>query len=168
MTGNGYPLAAVVCRREIAESFASSGIEYFNTFSGNSVACAIGEAVLDTLAEEDLQTNALVVGDYLQTRVLALCENYPCIGEVRGVGLFQGIEFIHPPSHSADTPRPHPDLARFLVDALMERRIIVSQDGPDENVIKLKPPLVFSKENADTLVGELEIALQRARDMRLF
>jgi ethanolamine-phosphate phospho-lyase len=158
----------VVCRREIAESFASSGIEYFNTFSGNSVACAIGEAVLDTLAEEDLQNNALVVGDYLQTRLQALSESYPCIGEVRGVGLFQGIEFVYPPSHPAEAPRPHSALAKFLVDALMERRIIVSQDGPDENVIKLKPPLVFSRENVDTLVGELDSGLQRAKDLRLY
>lgn len=159
----------MVCRREIADSFASSGIEYFNTFAGNSVACAIGEAVLDTIAEENLQANAEGVGAYLQSRLQSLGKSCECVGEVRGLGLFLGIEFVRPTSDPTSLPEPYPELAKFLVDHLMERRIIVSQDGPDENVIKLKPPLVFSKEDADALVQGLEGGLRCAStEKRLF
>lgn len=164
--GNGYPIAAVVCRREIADSFASSGIEFFSTFAGNSVACAIGEAVLDTINDESLQQNALEVGQYLKSKVLSLASKFPSIGEVRGAGLFQGIEFIYPLQHPADPPEPNPKLAKYLVNYLMMNRIIVSTDGPDENVVKIKPPLVFSKENVDTLVRELEKGLTLASQER--
>lgn len=89
--GNGYPVAAVVCRREVAESFAKTGIEYFNTYGGNSVACAIAESVLDTIVKEDLQGNARRVGEYLTQRLQPLLHKYEWVGDVRGVGLFQGM-----------------------------------------------------------------------------
>jgi ethanolamine-phosphate phospho-lyase len=166
LIGNGYPIAAVIVRKEIAQSFAASGIEYFNTYGGNSVACAIAEAVLDTIFEENLQQNALVVGNYLSDRLKALYQKYDWVGDVRGHGLFQGIEFVHT-RHTEDL-QPFPELAKFVVDFLRYRRVIVSRDGPDENVIKVKPPLVFSKEDVDTLVNAMDEAIQCAIDSKIF
>lgn len=155
--GNGYPIAAVVCRREVAESFAKSGIEYFNTYGGNSLACAIAEAVIDTIKEEDLQKNALEVGEYLTAEMNKL-KKFKWVGDVRGLGLFQGIEFVK----DKETKEPYADLTKFLVDFLKYQKVIVSRDGPDANVIKIKPPLVFSKENVDTFIKSLEEALECA------
>jgi 4-aminobutyrate aminotransferase-like enzyme len=165
-TGNGYPVAAVVCQRWVADSFAQSGIEYFNTYGGNSVACAIAEAVLDTIEQEGLQQNALLVGRYLTAQLEALKEQYLWVGDVRGSGLFQGIEFVHSCT-SADL-QPYPELTKFLVDYLRYQKVLVSRDGPDENVIKVKPPLVFSKENVDTLVGAMREGLACAVRLNIF
>jgi len=164
--GNGYPVAAVVCRREVAESFAATGIEYFNTYGGNSVACSIAEAVLDTIVDENLQQNAKEVGDYLKLQLNGLMTKYEWIGDVRGHGLFQGIEFVH--ATEDGSLLPYPELTKFLVDYLRYQRVIVSRDGPDENVIKVKPPLVFSKENVDTLVKALDEGLSCAEKLGHF
>ena len=158
--GNGYPVAAVICRKEVAKSFASTGIEYFNTYGGNSVACAVAEAVLDTIRKEDLQGNALRVGEYIQQQLRPLLDKYDWIGDVRGFGLFQGVEFVH--SRKAKDPQPYPELTKFVVDYLRYERVIISRDGPDENVIKIKPPLVFSKQDADLLVRTIDAALAEA------
>lgn len=164
--GNGYPVAAVICRREFAESFASTGIEYFNTFGGNSVACSIAEAVIDTIKRDNLQDNALQVGNYLTQRLQSLLVN-DWVGDVRGHGLFQGIEFVKSRSDS-DNLQPYPELTKFIVDYLRYKRVVVSRDGPDENVIKVKPPLVFSKENVDTLVDTMADALNEAKKTGTF
>jgi ethanolamine-phosphate phospho-lyase len=164
--GNGYPVAAVICKREVADAFAKSGIEYFNTYGGNSVACAISEAVLDTIINEDLQKNALEVGNYLTEQLMTLFPKYEWIGEIRGVGLFQGIEFVK--DRNVEEIEPYPDLTKFLVDFLRYQRVIVSRDGPDANVIKIKPPLVFSKENVDQLVKSLDKALACAKSFGHF
>lgn len=165
--GNGYPVAAVICRREVAESFARSGIEYFNTYGGNSVACAIADAVYDTIQNEKLQENALVVGQYLTEQLNTLIPKYEWVGDVRGVGLFQGIEFVKN-RNDKDNLEPYPELTKFLVDFLRYQRVIVSRDGPDENVIKIKPPLVFSKENVDQLIKALDTALECAVKLGIF
>eukprot|EP01039_Chlorochromonas_danica_P006936 gene6936-7675_t len=165
--GNGYPVAAVICRREVAESFASSGIEYFNTYGGNSVACAIAEAVLDTIHEENLQESAHATGLYLTQRLLEL-KKYPWVGDVRGVGLFQGIEFIHDLSKTSGEILPYPELTKFVVDFLRYQRVIVSRDGPDENVVKIKPPLVFKHKQVDELVEAMDLALSSATKMNIF
>lgn len=161
--GNGYPIAAVACRRELANSFASSGIEYFNTYGGNSVACAIGEAVLDTIINENLQQNALLTGKYLMNQLLTLKSKYQCIGDVRGIGLFQGIEVIQVDEETWTNIRPNSKLTKFIVDYLKYQYILISRDGPDENVIKIKPPLVFSVEDVGILVNGIEQGLQAAK-----
>ena len=165
--GNGYPIGAVVCRRALADSFASTGIEYFNTYGGNSVGCAMAEAVLDTIHNEDLQTNSLQVGTYLIDQLKKLSNMYKgVVGDVRGMGLFVGIELVKPLHMSmgvADDLQPHTELTAYLVDELMKDFVLVSKDGPDNNVIKIKPPLVFSKKNVDTLVNSLNKALQKAQ-----
>ena len=164
--GNGYPVAAVICRREVAEAFASTGIEYFNTYGGNSVACAISEAVLDTIVKEDLQGNALRVGEYIQKKFQPLLEKYDWIGDVRGFGLFQGVEFVR--SRASPDLQPYPELTKFVVDYLRYEGVIISRDGPNANVIKIKPPLVFSDVDADKLIATIDAALDVARSSGAF
>jgi ethanolamine-phosphate phospho-lyase len=148
----------VVCKRELADSFASSGIEYFNTYGGNSVACCIAEAVLDTIVDENLQANALMISKYLRKKLKILTQNFKWVGEVKGLGLFMGIEIIHAKDDPADI-EPYPQLAKFIVDYLRCNNIVVSRNI---NVVKIKPPLVFSVENADTLISGLNAALEHA------
>ena len=163
--GNGYPLAAVVCRREIADVFASSGIEYFNTFGGNNVACAIGEAVIDVVEEEGLQANAKHIGAYLKSEILKLKyeHGFAWIGDVRGLGFYQGVELIKTETDPGSDLRPHTELASFIVDFMLTQRIIVSRDGPHNNVLKIKPPMVFTVEHADMFIVGLRCALEAAR-----
>jgi 4-aminobutyrate aminotransferase-like enzyme/Ser/Thr protein kinase RdoA (MazF antagonist) len=140
--GNGFPLAAVITTPEIAESF-NNGMEFFSTFGGNPVACAAGLAVLDVLEEEGLQENARVAGDYWLSALRAL--DYPLIGDVRGSGLFLGIELVK----DRATLEPAAKDASRVVNHLRERGILAGTDGPHHNVIKLRPPLCFTKKDAD-------------------
>ncbi len=143
--GNGHPLAAVACTQEVAERFAN-GMEYFNTFGGNPVSCAIGVAVLRTVKRENLQTHALSVGNFLKAELQQLATEFPIIGDVRGQGLFLGIELV-----DADM-NPLADQADYLANRMKDHSILMSTDGPDHNVLKIKPPMVFSKDNAEELI----------------
>lgn len=143
--GNGHPMAAVVCSAEIADSF-SNGMEFFSSFGGNPVSCAIGEAVLDVIKAEKLAENAAEVGDYLIKGFKTLRKDLPCFGEIRGLGLSLGVEIIKEGSREPDS-----ELAAKLVKGLRERNILVGTDGPFDHVFKLKPPLCFTSENADQL-----------------
>lgn len=151
--GNGHPLAAVVCTEAVAEGFAN-GMEYFNTFGGNPVSCAIGTAVLKVVRREDLQRNALETGDYLKEQLKILQAKYPIIGDVRGAGLFLGIE-LNLSDRSPASPQ-----AAYLVNRMKKRGILMSTDGPDDNVIKIKPPMVFNRSHAKRLIENLEMVLQ--------
>lgn len=153
--GNGHPLAAVVTTREIAESF-DNGMEYFNTFGGNPVSCAIGMAVLDVLENEHLQENARNVGAYLLAGLRNLKEKHPLIGDVRGLGLFLGVELVL----RRETLAPAAEQASYIVERMKEHGVLVSTDGPFHNVLKIKPPLVFTTENADLLLDTLDGVLQ--------
>lgn len=149
--GNGHPLAAVVTTPGIAASF-NNGMEYFNTFGGNPVSCAIGLAVLDVIAEEQLQANALHVGTHVMDSLRGLMERHALIGDVRGLGLFVGIELVL----DRETLEPAPAQASYIANRMRERGILLSTDGPFHNVLKIKPPLVFTKENSDFLVATLD------------
>jgi 4-aminobutyrate aminotransferase-like enzyme len=149
--GNGHPLAAVVTTPEIAASF-NNGMEYFNTFGGNPVSCAIGMAVLDVIAEEQLQANALQVGTHLMDGLRKLMEKHAIIGDVRGLGLFVGIELVL----DRETLVPAAIQASYIANRMRERGILLSTDGPFHNVLKIKPPLVFTPANADFLVATLD------------
>ena len=151
--GNGHPLAAVVTTREIAESFAN-GMEYFNTYGGNPVSCAIGLAVLDVIEEEGLRENAANVGRRLLEGLEHLRDRHHPVGDARGRGLFTGIEFVR--EEERDDLEPAADLADAAVQRMRDRGILLSTDGPDHNVIKMKPPLVFSETDADLLVSNLD------------
>lgn len=164
--GNGYPVAGVVCRREVAESFASSGIEYFNTYGGNSVACSIANAVIDTIKDENLQQHAYEIGVYLKENLEPLKKEFKWVGDVRGLGLFQGVEFVR--DNSVSNLEAHSPLTKFVVDYLRFENIIISRDGPDENVIKIKPPMVFGQVEADKLIKGIRDALLAAQKLGKF
>jgi 4-aminobutyrate aminotransferase-like enzyme len=147
--GNGHPLSAVVTTREIADSF-NNGMEYFNSFGGNAVSCAVGQAVLDVIKEEGLQENALEVGIYLLNQLKNLQNHHDLIGEVRGKGLFIGIELVKDDLVPADVE------AQTIVNQMKNIGFLLSTDGPNHNIIKIKPPLVFNKKNADELVEKID------------
>jgi 4-aminobutyrate aminotransferase-like enzyme len=152
--GNGFPLAAVVTTREIASSFAN-GMEFFSTFGGNPVACAAGLAVLDVLEEQSLQTNALRVGGYLKDRLLDLQQSNPIIGDVRGSGLFLGVDLVL----DRETRAPATKQADYIVNRLRDCGVLAGTDGPHHNVLKLRPPLIFSDADADLFVNVLQNVL---------
>lgn len=156
--GNGHPLGGVVASPEMARSF-ETGMEYFNTFGGNPVSCAAGLAVLSVLREEGLPEHAAEVGSRLLSGLSELAGEYPMLGQVRGRGLFLGVELVRDP----ETRAPATAEARRLVGRLRELRILNSTDGPDANVLKLKPPLVFSAADADRYLEMLALALKETR-----
>ena len=153
--GNGYPMAGIVLRPEVVAEFGPRA-RYFNTFGGNPVAAAAGKAVLDTIREEGLQENALEVGRYLREGLESLTDRYHAIGDVRGAGLFVGVEIVADPAAKS----PDATLTTRIVNGLRERRILISASGPRANVLKIRPPLVFSRENADMLVDSLADVLK--------
>jgi len=143
--GNGHPIAAVACTQEVADKFAN-GMEYFNTFGGNPVSCAIATEVIRTVKREKLQENALVVGEFLKEELKTLAKEFPIIGEVRGQGLFLGIELV-------DTQlNPLKGQTDYVANRMKDYGILMSTDGPDYNVLKIKPPIIFTKENAEELL----------------
>ena len=148
--GNGFPLAAVITTEEIARSF-DNGMEFFSTFGGNPVACAAGLAVLDVLEGEHLQARALTVGTFLKSELLALQQEFPLIGDVRGSGLFLGFELVR----DRVTRGPAPAQASYVVNRLRECGILTGTDGPHHNVVKLRPPLIISDSDATTFAGTL-------------
>ena len=154
--GNGHPLSAVITTREIADRF-QNGMEYFNSFGGNPVSCAVGRAVLKVIQEEGLQKRALEVGDHLSTLLMKLKEKHSLIGDVRGRGLFLGVEL----NRDLGTLEPAGEEAGRVINEMKEKSILLSTDGPDHNVIKIKPPLVFNKENAHFLAETLDHILTR-------
>ena len=153
--GNGHPLAAVVTTRKIADCFAN-GMEYFSTFGGNPVSCAIGLSVLQIIKEERLQENAEKLGAYLKMKLIELKETYSIIGDVRGEGFFLGIELVR----DKQSLEPADKEANYLVNRLKDHAILLSTDGPLHNVIKIKPPMCFDKENADYMLKCLQKVLE--------
>ncbi len=151
---NGHPMGAVICTEEIAESFGK-GVEFFSSFGGNPVSCTIATSVLDVIENEKLQENAKVVGDYYKSLFIELQKKYNCIGDVRGSGLFLGIEVI-----KENSIKPNPELASFIKNKLRNRNILISTDGPFDSVIKTKPALCFTKENAKKVVENIDEVLK--------
>jgi 4-aminobutyrate aminotransferase-like enzyme len=152
--GNAFPLAAVITTKEIADSF-NNGMEFFSTFGGNPVACAAGLAVLDVLEEEQLQRHALHVGAHVTSNLRKLQEHHPLIGDVRGSGLFLGIDLIL----DRETREPAPLQAAYVVNRLRDCGILTGTDGPHHNVIKLRPPLIFSESDASFFIKTLDDVL---------
>jgi 4-aminobutyrate aminotransferase-like enzyme len=149
--GNGHPLAAVVTTPEIAASF-DNGMEYFNTFGGNPVSCEIGLAVLDVIEQEGLQARAQALGRRFLDGLTELAGRHERIGDVRGRGLFLGIELVN----DRETRTPDSDAAERLVEKMKDRGFLLSTDGPDHNVIKIKPPMVLTATDVDATVAALD------------
>ena len=152
--GNGHPLSVVVTTKDIAEKF-NNGMEYFNSFGGNPVSCAVGKAVLRAVEEENMQQNANKIGKYLLQELKELQSEFSLIGEVRGRGLFIGIELIKNSSNLSPASKE----AEEVVNKMKRKKILLSTDGPDHNVIKIKPPMIFNRQNADELVLKLSEVL---------
>lgn len=170
--GNGMSLGAVITTRAIASHFDSMGVEYFNTFGGSPVAAAAGLAVLDVLEDENLQDHAFAMGKYLKDRFSQLqnerWDNYTvkpsnvCIGDIRGSGLFLGIELVR----DRHTKEPATIETSYISTLLKQKHdILTSIDGLHENVLVVKPPLVFSKADADYFVDSFSIASEEVNSM---
>ncbi|RAU44597.1 MULTISPECIES: aminotransferase class III-fold pyridoxal phosphate-dependent enzyme [unclassified Pseudomonas] len=152
--GNGHPVAGVVGRAELFDAFGHQQ-RYFNTYGGNPVSCKAAQAVLDVLRQEDLQANAQRVGEYLRQGLHDLAVRHPAIGDVRGQGLFIGVELIDSPA----TRLPATALASHVVNGMRRRQVLISATGPRSNVLKIRPPLVFTREHADLLLERLSATL---------
>ncbi|MEH3156541.1 MAG: aminotransferase class III-fold pyridoxal phosphate-dependent enzyme [Gordonia paraffinivorans] len=151
--GNGMPIAAMVARSDVLGPFASD-IPYFNTFGGNAVSVAAASAVLDVIEDEKLMMNAADVGDTLRAEIAAAAAGSPRIGDIRGVGLYTAVEIVQPGTTVADRA-----MAKVIVNRMRERRVLISVCGRDGNVLKIRPPLVFSASDADWFAAELDAVL---------
>src|SRR5690349_5037450 len=151
--GNGHPIGAVITTRAIAESFAN-GMEFFSTFGGNNVSCAIGLKVLEVVQEENLQAHAFEVGERLLGGLRELQQRHEIIRDVRGSGLFIGVELMR-------ESRPASSEAARVVNQMRERGILLGTDGPHHNVLKIRPPMPFTKTDAEQVVNTLDELLLR-------
>jgi len=152
--GNGYPIAGLVSSESLMSEFGSRA-RYFNTFGGNAVACATASAVLDVIENDQLIANAMRVGTRLRRAIADLAARHPAVADVRGSGLFIGVELA--PEGAAGPSAT--DAARVVVDGLRDRRVLIGTAGPSANVLKIRPPLPFSDANADQLLEALDGAL---------
>jgi len=151
--GNGHPMAAVFTTKEIASSLGE--MEWFSSTGGNPVSCAIGDAVLDVIEDEGLQEQAKEHGEYFLNGLRKLKESYPAIGDVRGRGLFIGIEFVH----DRITLEPNAEEAERVVREMRDLGVLLSTDGPHHNVIKIKPPMVLTRQDIDMTLEYLNDVL---------
>jgi 4-aminobutyrate aminotransferase-like enzyme len=156
--GNGFPVAGVLVRPEIVERFGEE-VRYFNTFGGNAVAIAAAQATLDAIRDENLQANAERVGGVLRNGLKSLKEKFAMIGDVRGAGLYIGVEII---KDRVDR-EPDPHVASAIVNGLRERRVLISATGYHANTLKIRPPLVFTEHHGTRLLTEMEYVLKSIR-----
>ena len=148
--GNGHPMAALVTTEEIADAFAN-GMEYFNTFGGNPVSCAVGLKVLEIIARDHLLRNATEIGAYLLDGMRRLMDRHDCIGDVRGLGLMLGLDLVT----DRESKAPATERAGRVVERCRELGVLMGTDGPYDNVIKLRPALIFTRAEADLLLEVL-------------
>jgi len=154
--GNGHPLAGAITRTDLADEFRDR-VMYFNTFGGNPVSCAVGLAVLEVIEREQLVNNAREVGAYVAAGLHKLQDNYDLIGDVRGHGLFFGAELVL--DRQARTPAPLE--TRRIVNQMKDRGILLSNIGVHDNILKMRPPLTFSRDHADLLLSTLDDILAK-------
>jgi len=153
--GNGYPVAGLAVRPDIVATFGND-MRYFNTFGGNSVAMAAAHATLNVIRDEELMQNAATVGRLIQDGLRDIASRHEGIGDVRGSGLYIGVEMVR----DRTTKQPDSETALALVNGLRERRVLISATGFNANVLKIRPPLVFGAQHADRLLSELETLLR--------
>lgn len=153
--GNGQPIAGVVVRPEILERFGRE-VRYFNTFGGNPVSCAAAQAVLDVIRDEQLQERSQRIGEFMRQGIRQLAERHELIGDVRGAGLFLGVELVT--DRAAKTPAAHQ--TRQVVNGMRERGVLISAAGPLENILKIRPLLAFEQEHAELFIDCLDKGLR--------
>lgn len=149
--GNGHPIGGVVTREDLAEKFGT----YFNTFAGNAVSSAVGLAVLDVLRDEKLLENALQVGDYVIAALRRLQQKHPIMGDVRGGGLFFAVDMVR----DAATKQGASEETHRLVNVMRERGVLISRIGQQSNILKIRPPMPFTRAHADQLIATLDDVL---------
>jgi 4-aminobutyrate aminotransferase-like enzyme len=154
--GAGYPIGALITRREIADSLARD-YEYFSTFAGTPAAAAASLAVLDVLENEHIPERTATVGDYLRGKLRDLARQDPRLGDVRGTGLIAGIDITGPP-HARDVAGRHA-FARSLLDALRDHHVLAGLTGPNGTVLKIRPPLIWHTDHADLFAAALAESL---------
>ncbi|MGX5714645.1 aspartate aminotransferase family protein [Arthrobacter sp. MAHUQ-56] len=152
--GNGHPIGAVVTTADLLDEFGRHNM-FFNTFAGNPVSSAAGLAVLQYMDEESLVSKAGELGVYIRERLERIAKGSPNVGSVRGRGLFFGLDIIE----SDGQRNPAPSLTKVLIEDMRERGVLISRVGAHDNVLKMRPPLVFAKEHADMLLEQLELSL---------
>ncbi|KXF52802.1 4-aminobutyrate aminotransferase [Rhodococcus sp. SC4] len=153
--GNGIPVAATVLKNDVGRAFGEN-VRYFNTFGGSTVPIAAAQAVLNVIRDEHLIDNAHIVGTYLLEELRRVSTDWPEVFEVRGTGMFIGIDIVDP-----QTGRPDGELAKAIVDEMRRNFVLVSASGPAGNVLKIRPPLVFNRTDADRLLETLSMSFQR-------
>jgi 4-aminobutyrate aminotransferase-like enzyme len=158
---NGYPMGAVITTRAIADSF-DNGMEYFSTFGGSTAACVAGLTTLQVTLDEGLQARALEVGSRLLQAVRDLQREFPLIGDVRGSGLFLGVELVR----DLTTLEPADIEASFVVNRMRARGVLVGTDGPHHNVIKIRGPMTLGPADADRIVETLQASLREVAALR--
>ncbi|CUI01311.1 aminotransferase class III-fold pyridoxal phosphate-dependent enzyme [Leisingera aquaemixtae] len=151
--GNGHPLGVLATTKEIAASF-DNGIEFFSTFGGSTLSCRIGKEVLDIVDDESLQENARVVGAQLIGGLKALEGKHACIGDVRGMGLFLGVELINPDGSEAT------EICAYVKNRMRDHRILIGSEGPKDNILKIRPPLTIEPDDADMITSVLDEILR--------
>ncbi|MCZ4351813.1 aminotransferase class III-fold pyridoxal phosphate-dependent enzyme [Roseovarius aestuarii] len=156
--GNGHPLGVVVTTRAIADSFAQ-GPEYFSTFGGSNLSCRIGKEVLDIVEDEGLMENARVRGTALLDGLRELQETFDMIGDVRGYGLFIGVDLVS----DRDTRAPGTDIARYVINRMRDHRILIGAEGPADNILKIRPPLSIDTDGVDMILQTLRSVLEEVR-----
>jgi 4-aminobutyrate aminotransferase-like enzyme len=154
--GNGYPIAGVVARKDLLKAFREN-VMYFNTYGANPVACAAGTAVLQVIEQENLIHNARETGEFLRKKLRSLASAHDCLGEVRGSGLFIGVEIVK----NIPAPQPDPHQTRTIVEGMKRAGVLVSKIGKHENVLKIRPPMPFSPQNVQLFVDTLDTILSQ-------
>ena len=150
--GNGHPLGVLVTTRDIAESFAQ-GPEFFSTFGGSNLSCRIGTEVLNIVDDEGLQENARLRGNELLSGLKDLQGRYPSIGDVRGMGLFIGVELINPDGSEATA------ICSYLKNRMRDHRILIGSEGPKDNILKIRPPLTIDAEDIQMILETMDSIL---------
>jgi 4-aminobutyrate aminotransferase-like enzyme len=152
--GNGHPIGALVTTRAIADSFAK-GPEFFSTFGGSTLSCRIGKEVLDIVDDEGLQANAKRQGDRLLDKLRALQDKHNCIGDVRGLGLFIGVDLVMDRANKTEATA----LAKHVKNRMRDTRILLGSEGPKDSILKIRPPLTIQPDDVDMIVVMLDCIL---------
>ncbi|WP_343563214.1 aminotransferase class III-fold pyridoxal phosphate-dependent enzyme [Kiloniella sp. b19] len=155
--GNGHPLGILVTTRAIADSFAQ-GPEFFSTFGGSTLSCRIGKEVLDIVDEEGLQENARLMGRRLKDGLLELEQKYACVGDVRGIGLFLGLELIEGDGSQSTV------ICQYVKNRMRDYRILIGSEGPKDNILKIRPPLTIEAEDVDMILAVLDQVLSEVEN----
>ncbi|KUJ77571.1 aminotransferase class III-fold pyridoxal phosphate-dependent enzyme [Ruegeria profundi] len=155
--GNGHPMGVLVTTKEIARSF-DNGIEFFSTFGGSTLSCRIGKEVLDIVDDEGLQDNACIMGARLMDGLRQIEADFGCVGDVRGMGLFLGVELINPDGSEGS------EICKYVKNRMRDHRILIGSEGPKDNILKIRPPLTIESEDVDMILWALRDVLSEVGD----